>query len=145
MLPSGSPLHLPFSSTSELKQICLLSHALSSCLSFSSTCQFHCPLQKKSKPTEASFCNLFNGHLPLERVSLFLQPFLPGFGAISKGASVFLLWKAWYLLLAGSDNGPHMVVLQQLSKTWGLDAWAQPRIRPIKRSSSQPFVWAHSL
>lgn len=86
------------------------------------------------------------------RVLLFLVSFLPGFGAVSKGASVFPLKEAWCSLLAGCDNGPHMVVLQRLTKTWGLGAWAQapgsassPSNRPIKRSSSQSFVWAFSL
>ena len=80
--------------------------------------------------------------------------FLPGLGAISKGASVFPLREAWCSLLAGCDNGPHMVVLQQLTKTRGLGAWAYrlpalpplpPTPGPIKRSSSQPFVRALSL
>lgn len=42
---------------------------------------------------------------------LFLVPFLPALGTVSKGASVFLLNEAWYSFLAGRDNGPHMVVL----------------------------------
>lgn len=69
---------------------------------------------------QACSCDLFNSHLPSVRVLLFLEPFLPGFGAISKRASVFQLWEAWCSLLAGSDNGPHMVVLHRLTKIWGL-------------------------
>lgn len=124
----------------------------SSCLSSSNTCQHHCPPLRKSKPMQACSCDLFNGALPTGRVPLFREPFLPGFRAISKGASVFPLREAWCSLLAGCDNGPHMVVLQWLTKTWGLGAWAQapalpplPPNRPIKHSSSQPFVWALSL
>lgn len=101
---------------------------------------------------QACSCDLFNGPLPMEPVPLFPEPFLPGFGAISEGASVFPLREAWCSLLAGCDNGPHMVVLQRITKTRGLGAWAQapalpalPPNRPIKRSSSQPFVRALSL
>lgn len=75
---------------------------------------------KKSKPIQAWLLRPFvNGPLPTERVPLFLEPFLPGFQAISEGASVFPLREAWRSLLAGCDNGPHMVVLQRLTKTLG--------------------------
>ena len=66
---------------------------------------------------QACSYDLINGPLPTGRVPLFLEPFLPGFGAVSKGASVFPLREAWRSVLAGCDNGPHMVVLQRLTKT----------------------------
>lgn len=105
---------------------------LSLALSSPSTCQIHCPPQEKSKPMQACSCDLFNGHLPTVPVLLFREPFLPGFGAISKGASVFSLREAWRSLLAGCDYGPHMVVLQWLTKTGGLGSWAQaPALPPL--------------
>lgn len=106
-----SPFSFSSLSTSTLKPIHVLSLALSSCLSSSNTCQPHCPPLKKSKPMHTCSCDLFNGPLPTGRVLLFLVSFLPGFGAVSKGASVFPLKEAWCSLLAGCDNGPHMVVL----------------------------------
>lgn len=127
-----SPLSFSSSSTSTLKPIRLLSLGRSSCLSSSSTCQLHCAPLKKSKPMQACSCDLFNGPLPTGRVPLFPELFLPGFGAISKRASVFPLREAWCSLLAGCDNGPHMVVLQRITKTWGPGAWAQaPALPPL--------------
>lgn len=121
-------------------------------LSFLQHLSAHCPPLKKSKPMQTCSCSLFNSLLPVGQVLLFLELFLTGFGAVSKGASVFPLKEAWCSLLAACDNGPHMVVLQRLTKTWGLSAWAQapgsassPFYRPKKHSSSQSFVWALSL
>lgn len=71
--------------------------------------------------------------------------FLLGFGAISKGASVFPLTEAWCSPLAGSDKGPHMFGLQCLTRTRGLGAWAQASALPPKRSPPQPFVRLLSL
>lgn len=85
--------------------------ALSSCMSSFNTCQPHCPLLTTSKPMHTCSYDLFNGALPTGRVLLFLVSFLPGLGAVSKGASVFPLKEAWCSLLAGCDNGPHIVAL----------------------------------
>lgn len=84
---------------------------------------------------------------------LFLVPFLPALGTVSKGASVFLLNEASYSFLAGRDNGPHMVVLKRLTKSRGSvrghgkapSSAATPSNQPIKRSSSRSFVRAFSL
>lgn len=91
-------------------------------LSFFQHLSAHCPPLRKTKPMQTCSCNLFNSLLPVGWVLLFLQLFLTGFGAASKGASVFSLKEAWCSLLALCDNGPHMVVLQWLTKTWGLGA-----------------------
>lgn len=113
----ASPFSFSSSSTSTLKPVHVLSLASSSCLSSFSTCQLYCPPLRKSEPMQPCSCDLFNGPLSTGRVPLFLVPFLPGFGAISKGASVFPLREAWCSLLSGCDNGPHMVVLQRLTET----------------------------
>lgn len=91
-------------------------------LSFFQHLSAHCPPLRKTKPMQTCSCNLFNSLLPVGWVLLFLQLFLTGFGAASKGASVFSLKEAWCSLLALCDNRPHMVVLQWLTKTWGLGA-----------------------
>lgn len=102
-LPSGSPSLLR--SVSPFSQLVVHLHPrtvpfLLPCPSSSNTCQLHCSPLKKSKPMQACSRDLFNGPLPTGRVPLFRAPFLTGFGAISKGASVFQLREAWRSLAA---------------------------------------------
>lgn len=134
--PFASP-ECPFSfsslSTSTHKPIHVLSLALYSCHSSSNTCQPHCPLLKQSEPMQPCSCALFSVPLPKGTMLLFLMPFLTGFEAASKGASVLPLREAWCSLLSECDNGPHMVVLQRLTKTFGPGAWALPPFRPTRR------------
>lgn len=122
-----SPHSFSSSSTSALKPIHVLCLALSSCLSSFNTCQLHCLPLKKGK---AMLLRPFQWLSPNRAGAFVPVPFFPGFGAISKGASVFPLREAWCSLLAGCDNGPHMVVLRWFTKTWGLGAWAQAPALP---------------
>lgn len=117
---------------------------------------FHCPPKKRSKAIQACSCDLFNGLLPTGRVPLFLGPFLPGSGAISKGASVFPL--------RGGRGAPCLLGVI-MDHTWscssgspragGPGAWAQApgpgsRLPPARTQNpllllsllSGPFHWA---
>lgn len=84
--------------------------------------------RKKSKPTQASFHDLFNGHLPRRKMPLFLKLFLPGFGAASMSAFIFPLKEAWFSLLCRV----WLWTTQGRSKTWTLRLWARAQESPAQ-------------
>lgn len=118
------------------------------------TCQTYCLPQekKKSKPTQASFRDLFNGHLLRRKTPLFLELFLPGFGAASMSAFVFPLKEAWFSLLCRV----WLWTTQGRSKTWTLlSVGTGTRVPSSASFTGQwrtllsllfvPFHWARAL